>query len=111
MDLSLLVANDTADCTIVDPYTGKDTDIVITAYGPYSKEYAAAFLAESKRKDSDTLDLLADLTFGWVNVELDGKALPFNRANAMKAYGMDNSIVRQQMEAFILNQKNFLPER
>jgi len=55
--------------------------------------------------------LLADLTAGWVNVDLGGKALPFNHGNALKAYGMDNSIVKQQLEEFILNNKNFLPKR
>lgn len=111
MDLALLVANDTADCTILDPYTGDETEIVITVYGPFSKQYLAAFTKEAKRENSDTLSLLADLTVGWKGVELNGKTLPFNRANAIKAYGMENSIVRRQIEGFILNQKNFLPKR
>jgi len=111
MDLSLLIANDTADCTIVDPYTGDDTDIIITVYGPYSKEYAEAFKSEAARKESDSLELLIDLTVEWINVSLDGEDLEFNRDNAKKVYSMESKIVRRQVEGFILNQKNFLPAR
>jgi hypothetical protein len=111
MDLSLLVGNDTADCVIKDPYTGDDTDIIITVYGPYSKEYTAAFIADSKREESNPLKLIADLTSDWVNVELDGKSLVFSQSNALKVYGMKNSIVKSQVEGFILNGKNFLPKR
>jgi hypothetical protein len=111
MDLSLLVGNDTADCVIKDPYTDDDTDIIITVYGPYSKEYTAAFIADSKRSESDPLELISDLTNDWINVEMEGEALSFNKENAKKVYGMKNSIVRSQVEGFILNGKNFLPQR
>ena len=111
MDLSLLIANETAECTITDPYTGDDTDIVVTVYGAYSKQYAEAFKKESLRKVSDALELLIDLTVSWVNLSLEGKELPFNRDNAKKIYSMERLIVRRQVEGFILDQKNFLPER
>ena len=111
MDLSLLISNNTADCTITDPYTNNDTDIIITVYGAYSKEYASAFKAESMREESDALGLLIDLTKGWVNIDYDGVELKFNRENARKIYGMDGLIIRRQVEGFILDQKNFLPKR
>jgi hypothetical protein len=111
MDLALLIANETADCVIKDPYTDDDTDIVISVYGPYSKQYAEAFKKESSRKESDALKLLIDLTVGWVNLSLDGEDLPFNIENAKKIYSMDMLPVRRQVEMFILEQKNFLPKR
>jgi hypothetical protein len=111
MDLSLLIANDTADCVIKDPYTDEDTDIIITVYGPYSKEYTAAFVADSKRDASNPLELISDLTVDWLNVELNGKSLEFNKENALKVYAMKNSIVKSQVEGFILKGKNFLPKR
>jgi hypothetical protein len=111
MDLSLLIANDTAECVIVDPYTNEDTDIIITVYGPYSDEYEAAFKKDQSRKESDALELLIDLTVDWVNLSLDGKELKFSRDNAASVYEMKNKIVKRQVERFILNNKNFLPKR
>jgi len=111
MDLSLLVANPTADCVIKDPYTDKDTDIIITVYGPYSKEYTAAFQAQAKREDTETFDLIADLTVDWINVDFEGNPLEFNKANALKVYGIKHSVVKSQVEGFILNGRNFLPKR
>jgi len=111
MDLSLLIANDSADCIIVDPYTDEDTDIIITVYGPYSKQYDDAFKKDQAREESNALELLIDLTSDWINLSLDGKELDFNRANAKKVYTMDSQIVKRQVERFILNNKNFLPRR
>jgi len=111
MDLSLLIANETAECIITDPYTGENTDIVFTVYGPYSAQYLAAFKKESLRKESDALELLVDLTLGWVNLSLNGNELDFNRDNAKKIYIMERLPVRRQVEGFILDQKNFLPRR
>jgi hypothetical protein len=111
MDLSLLIANDTAECVIIDPYTDEQTDIVVTVHGPYSNEYEAAFKKDQSRKVSDALELLIDLTVGWTNLSLEGKALKFTRKNAAIVYGMKNKIVKRQVERFILNNKNFLPKR
>lgn len=111
MDLSLLIANDTAECVIVDPYTDKDTDIIISVYGPYSTQYEDAFKKDQSRKDSDALELLIDLTSGWVNVSLEGEGLEFSRENASLVYSMESKIVKRQVERFILNNKNFLPKR
>lgn len=110
MDLALLIANETADCVIKDHFDD-DTDVVITVYGPYAKQYAEAFKKESSRKESDALKLLIDLTVGWVNLSLHGKDLPFNSENAKNIYSMNLLPVRRQVEMFILEQKNFLPKR
>jgi hypothetical protein len=111
MDLSLLIANETGDCTIVDPWTNEDSDIVITVYGPYAKEYAAAFKSYNASEDKNPSELLADLTKGWINITNKGKTVVCNRANAIKEYSVKNNVVSPQLERFILNSKNFLPKR
>jgi hypothetical protein len=111
MDLSLLIANDTAECVIKDYYTGKDTDIVITVYGPYSKEYTAALVAHSKLETFNMLDLICDLTVKWTNVEFQGKSLDCNKENVLKVYSIENSTLPRQIERFIDKGKNFLPLR
>lgn len=111
MDLSLLVANETGDCTIVDPWTGEDSDIVITVYGPYAKEYAEAFKVYEASEEKDPSALLADLTHSWINLTNKGKEVIFNRENAIREYSVANNVVSPQLERFILNNKNFLPKR
>ena len=111
MDLSLLITKETADCIIVDPYDGKATDIVITVYGPYSKQYDDAFKKNLAREESDFVELLIDLTVGWVNLSMDGKDLVFNRSNAKKIYSMEGSVIAGQVERLVVNNKNFLPKR
>tara|TARA_R110000851_G_scaffold5840_1_gene23830 strand:- start:212 stop:547 length:336 start_codon:yes stop_codon:yes gene_type:complete len=111
MDLSLLITNETAKCVIIDPYDNKETDIVITIYGPYSKQYSDAFKKNLAREKPDFVELLVDLTASWVNLKLDGKKLVFNRSNAKKIYSMEGVVIAGQVERFVVNNKNFLPKR
>tara|TARA_R110000782_G_scaffold7070_4_gene23981 strand:+ start:338 stop:673 length:336 start_codon:yes stop_codon:yes gene_type:complete len=111
MDLSLLIASDTADCVIVDPKTNEATNIVVTCYGVYSDEYQKAIKKRESAKDSSSMELLIDLTVGWKNLSYEGKKLEFNRENALLVYSMKGMVVKNQVEAFILEQNNFLPKR
>ena len=86
MDLSLLIASETADCVIYDPYTDEPTGIVITMYGLYSEHYSEAEKANGARKESDSLAMLVDMTKGWENVSLNGESLPFSKENARNIY-------------------------
>jgi hypothetical protein len=110
MDLSLLIASETADCTITD-LVGNDTDIVITVYGKNANKFEAAARKGGMQKDSDDIDFLIDVTVGWANLSFEGKSLTFNRENARKIYTLDGTDIRYQVEAFIRNQENFLPKR
>ena len=112
MDLSLLIANDTADCTIVNPITGKDSDIVITVYASHTKQARDARLKAGDLKDVERFaEYLADITTGWVNVELEGKELIFNRKNALDIYNHKGQIVAVQIANFLGDEKSFLPKR
>ena len=111
MDLSTIITSPTGDCVIVDPYDNKETDIIITMYGPYSDEYEAAFKKDQAREESNPLELLIDLTSDWINLAVDGKELDFSRENAEIVYSMEGKIVKRQAERFVLNTKNFLPKR
>jgi hypothetical protein len=116
MDIGLLTQSDTADCVIVDPATGEQTDIVITVYGQDSTEYRAALVEAARQvsKDEDNEDrafeFLAKLTKSWVSVERNGKKLPCNKKNAVIVYSTCGTI-RKQVDRFIADSKNFMPPR
>jgi hypothetical protein len=113
MDISLITQKDTADCVIVDPVTGKDTDIVISLYGVSSSQYRniARKLLADKSKDSveNDIEYLSVLTVGWKNIESGGKPLKFSPENARKVYEV--STIRGQVIQFIHDVRNFLPPR
>ena len=111
MDLSLLTQSDTAECIIVDPVTGEDTDIVITLYGAYSDKYTKTLKkAVAKGKDINLIESLADITADWKNIQDGGKYLPFSRENAIDVYSKSGTI-KTQVDRFVVDAKNFLPLR
>jgi hypothetical protein len=118
MDIGQLIQSDTADCVIVDPRNGNQTDIVITVYGKGSAEHRAAIadIGRKKAKDSDAseedmvVEFLASVTKSWVSVEYNEKNLPFNRKNALLVYSK-SSTIRDQISAFVFNASNFMPPR
>ncbi len=113
MDISNLETTDTAECVIVHPVTGVDTDIKITLYGVDSKKFREVSLARARanREDDNDEDSreadLASVTLGWENVELNGKELEFSHANAVKVYKLVSPI-RNQVDSFIVKTANFL---
>ena len=112
MDLSTLISNDTAECVIVDPRTGKDTDIKITIYANHTAQSKAALAKAGDISDVvNFANYLADVTVSWVNVELNGKALDCNRKNALDIYNHKGQIVAIQVANFLGAQESFLPER
>lgn len=116
MDISLLTQNDTADCTIVDPATGLDTDIVITVYGQDSMQYRSELLAAARKESKDDelnergLEFLAKLTKSWEGVEYEGKPLKLTLENAIFVYSTSGTI-RKQVDRFIAETRNFMPPR
>ena len=112
MDLSSLISNDTAECVIVDPRTGKDTDILVTVYANHTAEGKAARAKAGDMGDVDNFaGYLADVTIDWVNVELDGVSLECNRKNALDVYNHKGQIVALQVASFLGAQDSFLPKR
>ncbi len=112
MDLEQLTTKETADCVILDPATGKPTDIVITLHGVASDKYQAikSKIIEIKQDDTDKeIEYLTELTKGWKNVELNGKQLSFSKKNAEKVFAL--KIIRGQVIKFIHDVRNFLPPR
>tara|TARA_R110000851_G_scaffold304132_1_gene461914 strand:+ start:219 stop:557 length:339 start_codon:yes stop_codon:yes gene_type:complete len=112
MDLSSLINNDTAECVIVDPRTGKNTDAVITVYGRHTAESQSAIAKAGDLADINNFaNYLADVTVSWVNVEFEGKPLKFDRKNALDIYNHTGQIVAIQIASFLGAQGSFLPKR
>lgn len=123
MDILSISTKDTAECIITDPRTGKPTDISITVYGADSKAFRALAKSaaqarikaksEGREVDDESIEadaeFLSSLTTGWEGVELAGKALEFNKANAIKVFTL-SAPIRNQVNAFIARTSNFLPK-
>jgi len=109
MDLSLLTSSETAKCTITDPISGKNTDIVIEVYGIYSEGFRTA-IKNMPKKPEDNAEFLAAITVGWTGIEKDGKGLPFSSENAVYVY-RNVPIINRQVDQFIAETKNFFPKR
>lgn len=122
MDISQISTLDTATCTILHPATGEETDVKIKVFGADSRKFRELAQANARERVKakqegkeipDTIEkdaeFLADLTVGWENVELAGKVLEFNRANAIKVYTL-SAPIRNQVNHFITRAVNFLPK-
>lgn len=108
MDLALLTTSDTADCVIIDPYTGDETEIVITVYGIHTQQFRDG--VKLYPSDEQYSEFLAHITQDWTGVELEGKTLKYNKDNAIKAYST-SIVLRNQVSSFIKDLKAFLPRR
>lgn len=118
MDLENLIASEKAEFAIVDPNTGKDTDIKIGLYSPETKQYNAA-LKKYAKLQSDTDDeeekqrldceFMAEITFSLVGAVLDGKEVKYSIKNAAKVYGLSR-VIRDQVKAKLGNIRHFLPK-
>ena len=120
MNILDICTKDTADCVIVHPVTGEETDIVITVYGMDSRKFRTISKEIARRRAKDReegkevneiqedSEMLAELTVGWKNVEMgDGKEMEFSRENAVKLYFLCAPI-RDQVNRFIARVGNFL---
>jgi len=117
MDLALLITSDTAECVISDPFTGKETDVVITIHGSYSDRYMKALrkAASTKRETEEEIasasfNFFADLVDGWKGIQVEGKDLEYSHENAVMVFKASGDI-RKQVKNFIEDNKNFLPKR
>ena len=86
---------------------GNDTDATITLLSFYSEKGRNALLERARNNDKDTNGILVDLTVDWDNIELNGKAIPFNKEECAKLY-KKYTIISRQVDEFVINQNNFL---
>lgn len=101
----------------------KTKTITIELMGVDSKTYQKALqdkvtsARKNKADDNDdvdfdkilaeTVELYADMTVGWSNISHEGKALPFNRKNAVLLYTTYKEI-RTQAGDFMAKKANFI---
>ncbi len=116
-----------AECNILDPATGKKTDVFIKVQGADSAAWRAAkkrqttaiLAARSASKDDvqsiDALDIdfdkmdidaLVIVTMDWRGIDKDGKPYKCTPDNAEKLYSQSPAVVRQLL-AFLSDGENF----
>lgn len=116
-----------AECNILDPGTGKPTDVFIKVQGADSKAWRAAkkkqttaiIAARAANKDDlksiDDLDIdfdmmdinaLVSVTIDWRGINKDGKAFKCTPENAEALYKQAPSVVRQLL-SFLSDGENF----
>lgn len=133
-DLSIFntekLASDGAELHLAHPVTGEPVylddeqkmPITIAIMGTDSDVYQKALQkaavkarnAKSKNNESDfeqalteTIELYADMTLGWTNINHEGKALKFTRDNAVLLYKTYKEI-RKQVGDFAAEKANFI---
>jgi len=120
MDILSVAISDTSKLTVRHPMTGVDTDIVIEVFSRDSVAYKTATSAISKKfrkrkdvtleeRETAAIELLGNVTKGWTNLEEKGKKLSFSIANAIRIY-TELPWLRNQIDAFIGDEQNFLDE-
>lgn len=122
---SLAPTSDTAEVTIFDPRTRKDTDIVITVCGRDSARYKEVIRRQLNRRtkhlgrrlaltlsaeevEQEALDLLVECTVSWRNVVMNGSELTCTPANVRLLY-QTVPIIREQVDEAIADRTLFLP--
>lgn len=108
MDLALLIQKDQADCELVDTVTGESIGAVITVCSTESQQYKDAL--SNARENPDTDQFLADLTVNWKGIVFNGADVEFSTDNAKMIY-KSVPAVKQQINLFIGEVRNFLPVR
>ena len=132
-DLSIFntekLSSDGAELHLAHPVTGepvylddeKKMPITITVKGTDSDVYQRALqkatnkARTSKQTDdvdydyliTETVELYADMVLGWKNINHDGKALKFNRDNAVLLFSTYKEI-RKQVGDFMAEKANFI---
>ena len=108
MDLSVFEQDETCKVTIIDPTTGKDTDIEIEVYSLDSKQYRKVTTAIAKSEEEKTGEfLLASLTKSWTNVQFKKKDVELTIENATELYGKV-PVIYAQLEKVIYNRVKFM---
>lgn len=122
MDIDDLMTRDAhesgAELRIVNPKTGKKTDIYIKLMGVDSRAFrkaqkaairkviaAKGNLNEDEFLDEDIEQLVA-ITIGWRGAKRNGKEFEFNEANCRELYSQSPAIA-DQVDRFIGNRANF----
>ena len=123
MDISELCTagahNEGAEITIIHPVTREKTDLKITLLGIDSKAWrkaqkdmqrkVLAALANKSEIDEDEIEVeaLAAVTTEWTGLVKDGQPVKFTKA-ACKALYKDAPAVRDQVDRFIGDRRNFI---
>ena len=99
--------------TILDPYNGKPTDIVINIIGADSKTYRTAktnaYRESMQGKDADEISakIYASCVTGWQNVVKDGKEIGFSPEKAFDLF-CDLNWLMDQVGAAVEKRANFM---
>lgn len=116
--------NEGSDLIVRDPVSSEKTDIVITLLSADSDIYRSRLNKMSdrmqrtlhKRKGrqlssaelrGESIELYADCTAGWKNIELEKAPFEHNKENAVKLY-TDYPWIFEQVEEFVEDRANFL---
>ena len=127
MDIGNIDLKESATVYLKHPGTGdkllddNKTPMTVTVYGAHSNEFRRLMLEvkrnhAAKERDEDSFDesyeeaaeFLADLTIDW-NIQLDGENPEPKRETVIDLY-KTRKWVRQQVEGFLYDQRNFLHE-
>lgn len=120
MDILTVAISETSKLTVRHPITGADTDITIEVFGTDSVAYKTAVSAITKKfskrknvsleeRENAAIELLANVTKGWENLEEKGKKLSFSKEVAIRIYS-ELPWLRKQIDAHIGDEQNFLDE-
>lgn len=110
-----------AEVQIYNPANGEDTDVYITVMGVDSQEWQKAMkrqrnrtiakLADKKElteedEITEEIEQLVAVTKGWRGIAKNGKVHKFSPEACKKLY-TESPGLRQQVERFVTNRKNF----
>jgi hypothetical protein len=123
MELSELQTSDPheagSEVRVMDPNTGKSTDVYIKVKGVDSVDYRrsvaemrtfimeAAMRGEKAETDGFHIDALVNSTIGWRGIVDNGKAYKFTKKRCKDLYA-SRPYIRDQIDRFITNRANFI---
>lgn len=109
-----------AELEVIDPITGKSTDVFIVLAGADSPQYRNTSLMFTRRRirngarsefdpeklEKENIEVLAACTLSWKGVVLEGKELPCTRENAVMLYTRF-PWVKEQVERFVIDRTSY----
>lgn len=109
-----------AELEVIDPITGKSTDVFIVLAGADSTRYRNTSLMFTRRRirngarsefdpeklEKENIEVLAACTLSWKGVVLEGKDLPCTRENAVMLYTRF-PWVKEQVERFVIDRTSY----
>lgn len=125
MEFEALCTRDTheegAEVQIMDPSSGKMTDLYITVLGPDSREWRKTVKADlrkiwSRKKGEEIteddliqsdIDKLVAVTVGWRGMKNKGEDMPFSKEAVRTLYERSPRIM-DQVDVFMADSRNFI---